>query len=341
MPEMVKRAARRWLLVAAALAALALGNAPGHADSVKIGVLKATGSGPAFVAQDKGYFTAEGLSAELVFFDSAQPIAVAVASGDVDFGYTGLTGGFYGLASQGVLRIVGGGAHEVAGFHYQPYLASNRAWDAGLRSVKDIPGHSFALSQIGSPTHYALGMLAAKYGFDIKSVRLLPLQSIPNMVSALVGGQADSGMVPGNVGNPMVESGKAKLLAYAGQETPYQLAVLFASAKTTDERHDVVERVLRAMVKASRDYHDAFTGPNEVRADGAAAGDILAVIAKNTGQTPDQVRSGISYIDPAQRLDIADVLRQVAWYRAQGLVKGPVEAGAMIDTRYVVALPGG
>ena len=36
------------------------------------------------VALDKGFFAAQGLDAELVMFDSAQPIAVAVASGDCD-----------------------------------------------------------------------------------------------------------------------------------------------------------------------------------------------------------------------------------------------------------------
>ena len=338
---MMRKIGKLWRLLALLSCALLLAARPAAADAVKIGVLKATGSGPAFIAQDKGYFSAEGLNAELVFFKSAQPIAVAVASGDVDFGYTGLTGGFYGLASQGVLRIIGGGAHEVAGFHYQPIMASNRAWDAGLRTVKDIQGHSFAVSQIGSPTHYALGMLAAKYGFEIKSVRILPLQSIPNIMSALIGGQADTGQAPGNVGNPAVARGDAKLLAYVGDETPYQLAVLFTSSKTADERHDLVERTVRAMVKASRDYHDAVAGKDDKRADGPATDEILGVIAKNTGQTPEQVKLGITYVDVAQRLDVADVLRQVAWYRAQGLVKGPVDGPAMIDMRYAVAVPGG
>jgi hypothetical protein len=33
------------------------------------------------------------------------------------------------------------------------------------------------------------------------------------------------------------------------------------------------------------------------------------------------------------------VRHQIAWYRAQGLIKGEVNADALIDKRYAVALP--
>jgi NitT/TauT family transport system substrate-binding protein len=328
----------RWVAAHAALAAVlfaAFIGAPrsASAEAIKLGVLKTTGSAPVFIAAERGYFTAEGLTVELVFFASAQPVSVAVASGDIDVAYTGFTGGFYSLAGQGVLKIVGGGPAEVAGFKYQPFLVSNRAWDASLRSYKDFPGHSYAVSQIGSPPHYELSLLAAKFGFDIKSMRLIPLQSLPNVVSAIVGGQADVTMMPGNLG-------EVKLLGYAGDETPFQLVGTIVSTKTADERHDMVARVLRALHKAERDYHDAFTGPDGKRFDGPTAPTVLALLSKHTGQSIAEVSLGIPYVDADGRLDIADVLRQVAWYKSQGVVKGAVDGTAIIDRRYVVALPG-
>src|SRR5579862_8792006 len=114
-------AARQGRRVAGALilGACIAATEPAAADPIKIGVLKTTGSGPAYIADEKGYFAAAGVPAELVYFDSAQPIAVATASGDIDFGYTGFTGGFYGLACQGTLKVVAGGVHEVPGVNYQ------------------------------------------------------------------------------------------------------------------------------------------------------------------------------------------------------------------------------
>jgi NitT/TauT family transport system substrate-binding protein len=316
------------------LSALALASAA-RGEAIKIGVLRTTGSGPAFIAVEKGYFAAEGLEAQLVYFESAQPVAVATASGDVELGWTGLTGGFYGLASQGALRLIAGGAREQPGFPYQPILASNHAWDAGLRGFKDFPGHSYAISQFGSPPHYALGLLAEKYGFDIKSVHLLPLNSIPNVVAAITSGQADATMMPGNTAVPLLQKAQVKLLGYVGDEVPYQLVGLMVATRTDETRGPMLEASLRALRKGARAYYDAFT-PGGKRADGPDAAALLAIIAKDAGQSVADVRTSLPYSDPEARLDVKDVLRQAAWYKAQGLVKGTGDPEAMIDRRYVV-----
>jgi len=77
------------------------------AETIKIGTQKPVG-GPLYIANDKGYYAAEGLTPEYVFFEAGEPIAVAVASGAVDFAVAGLTGGFYSLAGQGALKIIAG-----------------------------------------------------------------------------------------------------------------------------------------------------------------------------------------------------------------------------------------
>ena len=317
--------------------ALALAATAANAEAIKIGVLHTTASGPVFIAAEKGYFAEQGLDAQVVFFDSAQPGSVAAASGAIDMAYTGLTGGFYGLASQGVLRIVAGGARETPGFHYQPFLASNHAWDGGLRSFKDLPGHSFGVSQIGSPPHYALGLIAAKYGFDVKTVRIQPLASIPNLVAGIVGGQVDTVMMPGNTAVPVLKKGQAKLLGYIGDEAPYQLVATIVSSKTADERHDMIGKALAAIRKGAQAYHDAFT-PNGMRGDGPDEAALLVIVAKGANQTPAEAGASMPYIDPDGRLDVADVLRQLAWYRAQGLVKGTIDGDQIIDRRYVMPL---
>ena len=56
------------------------------------------------------------------------------------------------------------------------------AFEKGLKSLADLPGHSVGITQVGSTFHYSLGVLAQKRGFDLASMRLVPLQSIPNMV---------------------------------------------------------------------------------------------------------------------------------------------------------------
>jgi NitT/TauT family transport system substrate-binding protein len=324
-----------------ALAATVLAPWRAGAEDIKVGIIKSIAGGPIYLARDNGYFAAEGLTVEIIFFDAAQPIAVATTSRDIEIGVTGLTGGLYALAAQGELRLVAGQSREVPGFNFNAYVVSKRAWDAGLRSYKDFPGHSFAISQTGSPPHYALALLAEKYGFDLKSMRILPLQSISNIASAVVGGQADTASLLGTPAIPIIERGDVKLLGWTGDETPWQLGACFVSTKVAIERADMVTRFLRAYRKGAHDYHDAFAASDGRRVDGPSADAVAAVISKYTGLTAPQVKSGVVYVDAEARLDVKDVAHQIDWYRSQGLLKSAVPMDSFIDRRFVVPLDGG
>jgi NitT/TauT family transport system substrate-binding protein len=326
----------RFLIACAIAVTIAL---PAEAEILRLGFQRTALSGPTYIAADKGYFAAEGIEPSFVFFDGAEPIAVATVSGDIDFGITGLTAAFYNLAGKGALRIVAAYAREAPGFQSAAYVVSKRAYEAGFKTLKDAPGHSFGVTQIGSTYHYSLGLLAEKYHFDLASIRLLPLQSVPNIVSALAGDQADAGLLTAPAAIQMTAKGDGKLLGWIGDETPWQPGVVIASAKTADTREDFTRRFIRAFVRGARDFHDAFTGPDEKRRDMAGAQEDLALIAKHLNQPIDQVRSAITYMDPEARLDVKDVLHQIDWYAAQKLTKDKVDGEKLIDRRYVTALP--
>src|SRR5579863_2235 len=94
------------MALTAALFVPAIGTAPVlAADKIKVAVVSSLASAPILIADAKGFFKDEGLDPQLVHFDSAQPVAVAVAAGDIDFGSTGLTGAFFTLANNGVLKL--------------------------------------------------------------------------------------------------------------------------------------------------------------------------------------------------------------------------------------------
>ena len=325
----------------ATLIALALALAPARAaETVKIGTLKLASYGPLYIAKEKNYFAAEGIDADLVFFELAQPIAVAIVAGALDFGVSGTSGGLFSLAGQGALRIIGAGSHEEPGFQFFTLVASNRSYEAGLKSFKDLGGRAIAVSQIGSPSHYSVALVEEKYGIDPKSVRILPLQSLSNQISAVSGGQADGTVINATSILPVVARGDAKLVGFVGDEVPWQVGVVYTATKTASDRHDLVVRFLRAYRKGARDYHDAFAAPDGTRKNGPTADAVLAILAKYTGQTPEQLGHAIAYVDADARLDVKDVLHQVAWFEAQGMLKGEVSAAALIDTSTVVPLPG-
>ena len=328
-------------LTITAFAATLIAAPAARAEPVKVGVIKVTGAAALFDAQEKGYFAAEGVPVEITYFDSSQPIAVAVTSGAIDFGITGFTAGFYGLAGQGALKIVSGGyAREAVGFHNQAYVVSNKAYAAGLTTLKDLPGHAVGVTQIGSPPHYALGRLEEKLGFDPKSIRVLPLQSIPNMVSAVSGGQADVVIMTAAASVPLTQKGEAKILGWVGDQTPWEFGAVFTSTKIANEKHDMVAHFLSAWKKGAKACHDAFADASDKPALGANADDMLTIISKYTGLSVDTIKLGLPYCDPGARLEVSDVLHQIAWYKAQGMVKPDVDGASIIDKRYVVPLGG-
>jgi NitT/TauT family transport system substrate-binding protein len=330
----------KFAVVLILFAACAFASGHAAAEDLKVGFVRTPGYGPLYVAQERGYFAAEGVPVALVYFDSAQPVTVAVVAGSIDFGVGNPTGAFYNLAGQGELRVIAGATREAPGFQYFAYLVSTRAYEAGLKSPHGFAGHSAAITLVGNPPHYMLGLLAEKYRFDLTSIRLLPVQSLANTIAAIVGGQADATvqvMVPAVP--PLIQKGDIRVLGWVGDETPWQINAVFAATKTADQRKDTVVRFLRAYRRGVRDYHDAFTGQGETRQDGPTAPEIVAIVAKYTGLTIDDVKLGVPYFDADARLDVKDVLHQIAWYKSQGMVKPEIDADQIIDKRYVIPLP--
>jgi NitT/TauT family transport system substrate-binding protein len=325
--------------VAIAVAFAGLASRAEANDIIKIGSTKIASGGPIFIAIDKGYFAEQGLDAQMEFFAASLPVAVATVSGGIDVGSAGLTAGLYQLGGQGQLRIIAANARDAAGFPLYAFIASNKAYEAGLKSYKDVGGKSVALGEVGAPAHYTLSLITAKYGVDLKTVRVLPMQAIVNVISAVTGGQADAGVTPASAVLPAIHKGDVKLIGYPGAEVPTQGGAMIITTKTADERGDLVRRYLNGLRKGTRAYHDAFIGPDDKPRMGPTAPEMLAIIAKYTQQPVDQIKNGLAYVDADARLDVKDVLRQIAWYKEEGMIKGEVDGDKIIDKRYVVALP--
>lgn len=325
----------------AALITLALGaGEAAAADKVKVAVVSSLGSAPIYIAQAKGYFKDEGLDAELVHFDSAQPVAVAVAAGDIDFGATGLTGAFFTFADNGVLKLIGAGTWERPGFQGLGLIASNQAWDSGVKTIAALKGHSVAITQIGTALHYSLYLMLKKYNVDLKDVRVLPLQSNPNVASAITGGQADGALLSSGNAFTLINKKSARLLGWLGDELgEAQGDGIYTSTKNTNERADAVKHFLAALRKAAQSWDAAFLDANGKRADQTSAPEMIAIAAKGLGVPEEVVKLGLPYFDPQSRVSVADVQGALDWYYAQGMIKTHIDAKKITDFRYAIEAP--
>lgn len=311
------------------------------ADPLRLGLLRTLSPAPFYLAQERGYFRDEDIDLTFRFFEAAQPIAAAAVSGDIDVGVTALTGGFFNLAEKGTLKVIGGALHEQRGYEGSAILVSNTAWAAGLTSVDKLAGHSFAITQYGSSFHYMLGRIAEAKGFNIKSMALRPVQQISNMIAAVASNQVDATIAIASQAKPLEAAGQLHIIGWAGELVPYQITALFAANKVIARDPGLLHRFARAYQRGVADYRAAFLrlDPQGRPVVDALTEEAIAPITRYvfTGDPAARAKilAGVGYYDEGGALDVADVLDQLRWFRAEGLVKGDSDPKAMLDTSFL------
>lgn len=332
----------RWrgALAAAALVATAV---PAAAqDKVSVGALRFVSSGGLYLAVERGYFKEQGIDLDLKYFEAAQPIAVAIASGDIQFGVTAITGGTFNLAGKGAIKLVAAQGSEKKGYKGNTLIVSNDAWNKGVQTVDKLPGTSIAITQVGSSFHYQLGQMLATKKLDLDKVTLKPLQSIPNMIAAVKTNQVDGAIIPPHLAGPMAERGEGKIVGYFSDFAEYQFGALFASPKLVSDNRALVQRFVTAYQKGMKDYHDALLrldAKGERIADDKAKAAAVVIGKYVYPSDPADVAVGkviqsAVYVDPAAKIDTADIDRQIEWFKKEKLVDASVESKAFVDTSF-------
>ncbi|HEY7203611.1 MAG TPA: ABC transporter substrate-binding protein [Methylomirabilota bacterium] len=327
-------------LVLVALAAGLLGEPAAEAQPkpapMKVGVLKLTSSAPIFIGVEKGFFRAEGIEPELVYFQAAAPIATALAAGQLDVGATGLTAALYNIVLGGEkLWIVADKGREWPGYPLVAIVVQKDLWEGGLRSIRDLKGKRIGVTQLGSTFHYHIGNILEKDGLSLADVKIVPLQAMPATMEALKGKQVDAILVPQPLPGAAEAQGFGRIMAWAGDLYPWQIATVFYSGKLAADRARAVA-FMKGYVKASRYYYDAALVQKDGRiVPGAHYDEIVDITARYTGARPEIIKLGFPYQDRNGRLLVPDIQRQMAWWTANGFMKKPLPLGAIVDTSFL------
>ncbi len=309
------------------------------ADKIKLGALRFTSHSGAFVAFEKGYFNEEDLDVELVFFQAAAPMAVAIASGDIDYGVTAISGGLINLADKGAIKIIGGALVEEKGVDGQKILVSNAAFDAGVTTPAKLRGHSFGITQTGSSFHYMISQIAAKEGYSVNDVSLKPLQKVGSIIGALKSGQIDSWTIVPHIAKGLDASGGAKIIGnVADYIDDYQVTTIFTSTKNATEKRDLTKRFLRAYSKGIADFNanmiDKTQGDGGVEATTRLIHKYVYVERPFEKAAP-PIRNGSMRLQPNAKLNVSSVKHQLDWFQAEGLVSKDITLDQLVDSSYV------
>lgn len=318
---------------AAAMAAWLLASPADAADQIKIGVTRLNTAGPAFIAKDKGFFAKEGIEAEIKIFGAASDIPVAVTSGDLEFGATGLTAAFYNLAGKGGLKIIGGQTREEKNYNLTAIMATNKGLENGLKSIKDLPGKRIGITTAGSTFHYMIGLLGEKFGFDPASVVLVPLQTTQNMSAAFIGQQVDGVLSPQTNVQPMLAANAGKVLGWVGDEVSWQVGAVFTSPDLIAKKRDLAVRFLRAWGEAVAAYNKAFNqlDANNKAIEGPGYAELLDIVAKGLALPPAQIKN---FPLVSAKLDAKDIERQLKFWQTSNLVAKNVTPEMVMDASF-------
>lgn len=298
--------------------------------TVKVGLLKLSSSAPVFIGLDKGFFEAEGIKVEPVWFKSAQPIAVALASGDIDVGATGLTAGLYNSVAQGMkIVVVADKGREWPEYKLTALLVDTEQWKGGLRDLKDLKGKRVGVTQIGSTFHYILGNLLEKKGMTLNDVKVVPLGSVASMRDTVVSHQIEAAFLVQPHIAPLEKNQTARVLLWVGDHLPYQIAAIFYGEKFAKNRSAAVA-FMKGYIRSCRFYYDQALTKKE----GTGYQETLALIAKYTEQKPEAVALALPYNDRHGELYAEDIQKQLDWYHRHALVSKKMAASELVDLSF-------
>ena len=323
------------LIGAAAASGLA---APAIAANKKItvGALRFTSHSGSFIAVERGYFADAGLDVELKFFQAAQPMAVAIASGDVDYAVTAMSGGLINLAQKGAIKVIGGALSEEPGIDGQKVLASDAAYQAGLTSCAGLGGKTYGVTQAGSSFHYMGSKIAAAEGVEVK---FKPLQKVGAIIGALKSGQIDAWSIVPHIAKPLAGSGAVHIIGNVADYLPgYQVTTVFTSAKNAADERGQTGDFLAGFGKGVSDYNSTMID----RAGGDAGVDAMVdrihkyvYVDRPRDKAAKSIINGTMRINEGSKLNIASIRDQLEWFQAEGLVDASITLGDVVDTSYV------
>ena len=295
--------------------------------TVKVGALRLSNTAPLFIGMDKGFFETEGIKVEPVWFKAAQPIVVALATGDIDVGATGLTAGLYNSIAQGMkISIVADKGREWPGYKLTALLVDTEQWKAGVRDLKDLKGKRIGITQIGSTFHYMLGNILEKRGMTLNDVKVVPLGGLASMRDALITHQIESVFLNQPFVTAMEKNGTGNVLLWVGDHLPYQIAAIFYGEKLTKNRGAALS-FMKGYIRSCRYYYDHALSKKE----GAPYQEILDLISKYTEEKPDVIALALPYNDRNGELHAEDIQKQLDWYHRNGMVSKKSSSSEMVD----------
>ncbi len=202
------------------------------------------------LAQDLGYFDAEGVNVELIQVTDTPLAVAAIQAGEGEMANVEL-GAALLLVANNILDLRAVASPD----KFLPFLI---ACKEDVTTVAEMAGRSFGVARVGSLDYTLSSMVMNSNGLDPASVEFVGIGAPAARGEALAAGQIDCTTMSIGVWLSMpVHTGLHILVPVAeyGDAAPVVNKVNIVTAETLANRGDEVEAVLRALIRLSRDFN--------------------------------------------------------------------------------------
>ncbi|MDY7093370.1 MAG: ABC transporter substrate-binding protein [Acidobacteriota bacterium] len=177
---------------------------------VKIGYIPIADTAQLYVADAQGFFSAAGITPELISFSGGAKILEALGTGDIDIGFTG-TVPLIQAKSRGInLVTLAGGSIQTS---REPYQALVVPTDSEIEEITELEGKVVATNTYRSIDHVFTIALLEAYGIKKDAISYIEVP-FPQMEQALAAEQVDAASMIEPFLTIAEERGSIRILSY-------------------------------------------------------------------------------------------------------------------------------
>lgn len=292
---------------------------PGTATTLNVSLIPIIDVAPLYLAIDKGWFTAEGLTVRPHIAQTGAATAAAVVSGEAQIGFAAIAPLLQAQVQGFPLELV---APSISSLPPQPPDPNGNnpvvvRSDGDIETAADLNGGTVAVNALQAVAELIVRASADRLGADSSTFEFVAIP-FPEMIPALEAGRVDAvALVPPFYEGALQAGHRAVFFSYPyDDDARFPLAAWFSSSDLIDSDPQAVERFARVMREANA-Y--AQENPDEVRA-----------IVPTYTQVPPEVAQNIFLPEFDVELDVAGIEREAQLMVEYGFVDEPPDVAALI-----------
>jgi NitT/TauT family transport system substrate-binding protein len=213
---------------------------------------------PLWAPRERGFFAKYGIDAENLFVRGAPTLVAAMASNEIEVGYTGGTAVIGAVASGSDLKVLSALTNRVT------YELVARP---GIKTAEDLRGKKFGVQAIGGTVWMGAILALEHLGLDAERDKIAIIaagdQSV--LAQAVANGTIDATVLDGVQSRPLQAKGFTILAELEKAKLPILSSSIVAREPYIQKNPQIVENVLRAVIEGAAFCLSPTQKPNTLK----------------------------------------------------------------------------